>query len=250
MQLAMRELALRYRGSILGLVWLALMPVLLLSVYTFVFSTVFKARWSAADTGVGEFAVFLFAGLIVFNIVSETVMRAPSLMAENVTFIKKVVFPLEILPLVTLIVALVGAAVSYGILLVFYVAFFGLPPWTIIALPVLLAPLCLLTLGFSWLLAALGVYLRDMRQFVPPILTTLMFLSPVFYPLSAVPEDVRFLVKLSPLTPILEQTRAVIFDGQLPDLTALVLSLALGSVVAAVGLQVFQVTRRGFADVV
>lgn len=251
-RLARRELAARYRGSMLGVMWAVLTPVLMLAVYTFVFRTVFKARWSAEGPGAGdgEFALLLFAGLILFNVFAESINRAPGLLLENVSYIKKVVFPLEILPMVTLVGALCNAGIGFIVLALFYGPVFGTPPWTALLLPLSLLPLALLTLGLTWFLAASGIFLRDIRQFIGVAVTMLMFLSPIFYPASALPEGLRTLLLLNPLTVILEQARDLLFWGRTPDWGLWLLSLGGSGAVAWLGYAWFAKTRKGFADVV
>ncbi len=249
-RLAKRELAARYRGSMLGALWGLLTPLLMLSVYTFVFRTVFQARWSSNDASNGEFALLLFAGLILFNVFSECVTRAPGLMLENVSYIKKVVFPLEILPVVTLVVSLCNAATGFAILGLFYGPVFGAPPPTLLLLPLPLLPLCLLTLGLSWFLASAGVFLRDIRQFIGVAVTMLMFMSPIFYPSSVIPESMQPVLMLNPLAPILEQARDLLFWGRLPDWPVWFLTTTVSALCAWLGYLWFVKTRKGFADVV
>lgn len=244
-----RDVVGRYRGSALGLLWSFFNPVLMLVVYTFVFSVVFKARWSAGSDSRTEFALVLFTGLVVFNLFAECILRAPGLVLGNVNYVKRVVFPLEILPWVALGSALFHMAIGLGVWLVFYLAFFGIPPVTALLLPVTLLPLLLLTLGLSWFLASLGVFLRDVGQVVGVLTTALMFLSPIFYPLAALPEDYRLLVQLSPLTIAVESARAVLIWGQGIPWAEWSVSLAYSALVAWLGFAWFQKTRKGFADV-
>ncbi len=256
-QLARREVAGRYRGSALGILWSLLTPLLMLAVYTFVFGAVFKARWTppsaaaaaAAQPSTGEFAIVLFAGLIVFQIFSEVVTRAPSLVLSNANYVKKVVFPLEILPLVAMGSALFHAAVSLLVLFGFMLAVHGAIPLAALWLPVVLAPYCLLILGLTWFLAAFGVYYRDIGQFLGTLVTALMFLSPIFFPLSALPEWIRPWVALNPIALPVEETRGVLIWGKTPDFTGLALYMGVALAVAALGYLWFEKTRKGFADV-
>lgn len=249
-RLARRDLEARYRGSLLGLFWTLLTPLLMMSVYTFVFSVIFQARWGASGGGKAEFALLLLSGLILFTVFSECVARAPGLMLENVSYIKKVVFPLEILPAVVLAVALVNAAIGFVILQIFAVFVFGPPPPTTLLFPLILLPLCLVTLGVSWFLASLGVFLRDIRQMVGVLVTALMFLSPIFYPVSAIPAGFRTVIELNPMTPLLEYTRDALFWGRVPGLTGWLAYAAISYLVAWLGFAWFQRTRKAFADVV
>ncbi|WP_295431757.1 ABC transporter permease [uncultured Thiodictyon sp.] len=249
-QLARREIAARYRGSVLGVAWSFVTPMLMLAIYTFVFSVVFQTRWATPMNSRFEFALVLFAGLIVFALFSECVSRAPTLMAENPSYIKRIVFPLEALAWVSLASALFNAAVSFGILLVAYVLIAGLPPLTVLWLPVVLMPLVLMTLGLVWFLSSTGLFIRDIRQFVGIVVPVLMFASPLFYPVSALPERVRGYMQINPLAVAMEQVRDVLLFAKAPGLGVLALSLVLSMAVAWAGVVWFRVTKRGFADVV
>lgn len=244
-----REVLGRYRGSVMGLLWSLLNPLFMLTVYTFVFSVVFNARWSADSSSKTEFALILFSGLMIFNLFAECINRAPGIILSHQNYVKKVVFPLEILPWVTLGASLFHGAVSLGVWLLAYVMFFGAPHLTIIYLPLIIAPLLLLIMGVSWALAALGVYLRDIAQFIGIMMTAMMFMSPIFYPVTALPEAYRPLLYLNPLTSVIEQTREVLFWGNAPDFIQLGTFLVITSITAWLGFALFQKTRKGFADV-
>ncbi len=244
-----REVLGRYRGSALGLLWSFFNPVFMLLVYTFVFSMVFKARWSSASDSKAEFALVLFAGLMIFNLFAECINRAPGLILSNVNYVKKVVFPLEILPFVTLLSALFHMGVSLVVWLLAYVILIGLPHLTVLYLPLILLPLALLIMGVSWALASLGVYLRDVSQLIGVVTMSLMFLSPIFYPATALPESYRYLLYLNPLTTVIEQARAVLYFGTSPDFALLAIFWAATCLVAWLGFAWFQKTRKGFADV-
>lgn len=249
LQMVKRDIVGRYRGSFLGLLWSFVNPVLMLAVYTFVFSIVFQARWGQGSSDKYEFAMVLFAGLIVFNLFSECITRAPGLILANVNYVKKVIFPLEILPWVTLGSALFHAGVSLVVLLLFLAVIGMAIPWTVMLLPVVVLPLLLLTMGLSWLLASVGVFIRDIGQFISMVMTVLMFMSPIFYPASALPESVRGYLFLNPLTFIIEQARNVMIWGVLPDWSGLAVYSVIAIAVAWAGLFWFSKTRKGFADV-
>lgn len=248
--LTSRDVSSRYRGSVGGILWSLFNPVLMLVIYTFVFSVIFNARWGAGDDGRSEFALVLFAGLIVFNIFSECVTRSPSVVISHPTYVKRVVFPLEVLPCVLLGSALFHAGVSLGVWLVFSLVVFGAPPLSVVLFPLVLVPAVLLTAGVSWLLASLGVYLRDTGQIVGIVTTAMLFLSPILYPIDAVPETFQRLLYLNPLTLAIESGRDVLIWGTLPDWRLLVAYLAFAALVAWIGFSWFQKTRRGFADVI
>lgn len=244
-----RDIFGRYRGSVLGLLWSFFNPLLMLVVYTFVFSVIFKARWSGGGDSKAEFAIILFSGLMVFNIFSECIGRAPLLMVNNVNYVKKIIFPLEILPIVALGASIFHFVVSVLVWLVFYILFFGAPPLSILLLPVVLLPLFLMILGLSWILASLSVYLRDIAQIVGVITTVFMFLSPVFYPLSTLPEKYQAIILMNPLTNILEQVRGTMIWGHGINCLSWILQMMVALMIAWMGFAWFQKTRKGFADV-
>jgi len=244
-----REVLGRYRGSVLGIFWSFANPLFMLAVYTFVFSTVFKARWTGGSGSKVEFALVLFAGLIVFNLFAECINRAPSVILSNVNYVKKVVFPLEILPFVGLLSALFHAVVSLAVWLLAYLFLVGIPHVTVLYLPLIIFPLLLFIMGLSWALASLGVFLRDVAQFINIAMTVVMFLSPIFYPATALPEAYREILSLNPLVPAIEQARAVLYFGVTPDFSVLVVYWIVTLLIAWLGFSWFQKTRRGFADV-
>lgn len=248
--LVMREVIGRYRGSVLGMVWSFFHPVLMLAVYTFVFSVVFAARWNPASDSKTEFALVLFAGLLVFNLFSECINRSTGLVLGHPNYVKKVVFPLEILPMVALGSALVHLAIGFCVWGAFYVVVFGLPQASALLLPLVLLPLLLFTLGLSWFLASIGVYLRDTGQVVGIATTALLFLSPVFYPLTALPADLRPFLRLNPLTASIEQVRGALFWGISPEPLGFLLLLMGALCIAWAGFAWFQGTRKGFGDVI
>jgi lipopolysaccharide transport system permease protein len=246
-----REVIGRYRGSLLGLGWSLFNPLLMLVIYTFVFSEVFKARWEVpgATHSKTEFATVLFTGMVIVGFFNEVLTRTPSLLTGNVNFVKKVVFPLEVLPASAALAAMFHALVSGGVLVAALVVLNGSIPATALWTPVVLAPLVVFALGMAWILASLGVYMRDLAQTVGILATVLMFLSPVFYPAQAVPEPFRSLMALNPLTPAIEGCRSVLIWGAAPDWHALAGSAIAALVVFAGGFAWFQWTKRGFADV-
>jgi lipopolysaccharide transport system permease protein len=246
---AKREVLGRYRGSALGLLWSFFNPLFMLTVYTFVFSGVFKSRWSAGTDSKAEFALVLFAGLIVFNLFAECINRAPGLILATPNYVKKVVFPLEILPFVGLLSACYHALISLCVLLAAYVILVGVPHATLLLLPFVILPFGLFIMGLSWALASLGVFLRDVSQFIGLVTTALMFLSPIFYPASAFPEAYRPLLYLNPLTSVVEMTRDLVYWGKVPDFGLMAGCWLVSGVIAWLGFAWFQKTRKGFADV-
>ena len=249
-QMTRRDVVGRYKGSVLGLVWSFLTPILMLVVYTFVFSVVFKARWGAdGDESKTQFALVLFVGMIVHGLFSEVLNRAPGLILSNVNYVKKVVFPLHVLPVIAMGAALFHASISLIVLLIAFVLFNGYLHWTAIFIPVVLLPLVILTLGIAWVLASLGVFLRDVGQTVGIITTVMLFLAPIFYPITALPEEIRPWIMANPLTFIIEEARKVLILGRMPHWAGLGVYTFAATAVAWAGFAWFQKTRKGFADV-
>lgn len=248
-QMTKRDVLGRYKGSVLGLTWSFFNPLIMLLVYTFVFSVVFKTRWQTGSDSKSEFALALFIGMIMHGLLAECVNRAPGLILGNVSYVKKVVFPLEILPWIAMGATIFHSLVSLFVWSLFFVLVNQSFHWTAIFLPLILLPLILFSMGMTWFLASLGVYLRDVGQITGVFTTILLFMSPVFYPISNLPENLQIYMYANPFTFILEQSRAVLMWGQLPNWQGLVISLMISTVVAWLGFAWFQKTRRGFADV-
>lgn len=245
-----REIVGRYRGSVMGIAWSFFIPLLMLIVYTFVFSIVFQARWGLEiNESKTDFAIILFVGLIVHGLFAECINRAPGLILSNVNYVKKVIFPLEILSLVAFGSAIFHTAISLVIMLLAQLILNQHMPPTVLFFPFVLLPLALATLGFAWFLAALGVYVRDVGQITGIFTTVLLFISAIFFPISALPPPYQSWLKLNPLVFIIEQSRKTLIFGQLPDFGQLGIMLAAGALIAWAGFAWFQKMRKGFADV-
>ena len=224
---------------------------MMLVVYAFVFSVVFKAKWTPnSDTSQIDFALILFCGMTVFNIFGETINRAPGLILGYPNYVKKVVFPLEILPVAALVTSLLNALVSLAILVPANLVVNFTISKTIFLFPLILVPLMAFTLGLAWFLASLGVFIRDIGQPVGVIVTMLFFLCGVFFPMSSLPEEYQFLMKFNPLTMVLEESRRTLMWGELPDWTWLIVATIVSVVVMQLGYMWFMRTKRAFADVI
>lgn len=250
-ELTVRDLAQRYRGSALGMVWTLVTPLVLLAIFTYVFAVVFKARWPGLSDEASkvDFALAIFCGIVAFGLFSEPVGRAPGLVLASPSYVKRIVFPLEVLPVVAVCSALVIFLANFAVLLAATLIFRGQIPLTALALPVIIAPVAVMGLGVSWFLASLGVYVRDVGHAVGLVLQMLFFLTPVFYPLAAVPEPFRTIVTLNPITVVVESTRTALLLGQWPDWGMIALAGGISLVIAQLGYAWFMSTKRGFADV-
>mgnify|MGYP000870021232 CR=1 FL=1 len=248
-QMVRREISSRYKGSVLGILWAFIQPLILLLVYTFVFSEVFNARWGTQVASKTDFALALFTGITIYNLFAEVATRSPSLIISHANYVKKIIFPLETLPAIAIGSASVQMLISIATILVINFVLNGSFSPAIAALPFILLPYVLFIAGLSWLLAALGVYIRDIGQSVSLITSVSMFLSPIFYPISALPEKYQVWLHLNPLTLIIEESRKVILWNTWPDWLSLAKYSAASAVLAALGFFWFQRSRKGFADV-
>ena len=246
--LSSRDILQRYRGSLGGLLWALLTPLLLLSVYTAVFSGIFQARWGDSSDPL-EFALQLFVGLSVHGLMADCFSRAPALLIHNSNYVKRVVFPLPLLPLSTVVAALFNFLLSVAVLVVFYIAIQHAVPWGVLWLPVIVLPYALLLLGGCDVLAAVGVYVRDIAQVMSLVITILLFASPVFYPASMLPPALQGVFQLNPLTVIIEQLRATILHQQLPDWGVLALYSVVAVALLQLGVWVFAQLSKEAADV-
>lgn len=248
--LVKRDVKLKYKGSILGGVWAIFVPIFMLTVYTFVFSIVFRAKWNGLETGSkATFALILFAGLIIFNFFAECMGNAPSIILNNSSYVKKVVFPLELLPAVSVFSALFNLILSTLVWILFYSLEIGIPNITILFLPLAILPIILMSLGVSWFLSALGVYIRDVGQIVGIVITILMFVSPIFFPINALPVEFRGYLQFNPLASSISFMRDILFWGKLPSLSSYILYLFECFICTFLGYAFFQKTRKGFSDV-
>jgi lipopolysaccharide transport system permease protein len=250
-QFTRREVVGRYKGTYLGLIWSFINPLMTLAVYTLVFGVILKVNFGAGfGRSVMDFAVNFYCGLIVYNVFATCVGRAPRLVLENPNYVKKVVFPLEVLPVAILASSLVDAAMGLAILVPVIIIFSPKLSSTMYLFPLVLLPLCALSLGVAWFVASIGVFLRDIGQVVAVFLQLLFFLSPVIYPFSAVPEHLQFLLRLNPLTAILEDARRTLIWGQWPEWGWWAAVTAVSLVVLQLSYMWFMKSKRAFADVV
>lgn len=251
MQILKRNIAVRYRGSALGLIWSFAHPLMMLAVYTFVFGVVFKSRWGGTNFGDSNaaFPMIMFCGMAVFNVFAESVNSSAGLIVGNTSYVKKVIFPLEILPIGNVLTSLVFSLAWFALLLVGTILLLHQISWTMLLLPITLIPLLLISCGVSLFIASLGVYLRDIQQLIGIITQMLFFMTPIFYPVSIVPESLRWILEINPLSPIVEETRKILLYGQLPDPWICLTSYILSFIVFQLGLAWFMKTKKGFADV-
>lgn len=249
-RLTIRAITARYRGSLLGRGWAILTPLLTLAVYTFIFSVVFRSRWAEGELGQWGAVLNLFAGLITFNLFAEVVNEAPSLVIARRNFVTKVVFPLQILSVVSVLTALFRAAVSVIILIIFRLLVVHSISFSVLWLPLVWLPLLMIALALSWLLSSLGVFLRDLPQVTSVITMLLMFMSAVFYPLSSLPTSMRLVFSLNPIAVLVHQTRLVLIQAEQPNLTYLLIALVLSFLAAEASIRFFERIRHSFANVI
>lgn len=249
--LARREIEQRYKAHRLGIVWVLASPLVLLGVYTFVFSVVFPTRLTERDDErLGVFSLAVFAGLLTFGVFREVASRACGLIIRNRHFVTKVVFPLEVLALAEILTALFNFAVGMAVWLVGYlVVLGGVPSWHALLVPLWILPLCLASLGASWILAALGTFLRDLSNVVEMGITVLFFVTPIFFRLDRLPDRFRRLLSYNPLAHVIQGVRAALLDHATPDWAWFAWAMAVSAALAVLGYAFFMKSKRAFADV-
>jgi len=248
-QFIKRETISRYKGSFFGLLWSVLTPLFMLVVYTFVFGEIFQAKWHTQSSRL-EFAMIIFCGLTTFNIFGEVISRSPNLIVQHTNYVKKVVFPLEVFPIIAVGTALVNAAINFGLLILFIMVTTGGLSWTVLLLPLALLPLLLFTTGLSWVLSALGVYIRDISHVISIGVQALMLLSPIFYSVDVIPERFVWFYQANPITHFVEDIRSILIWGKIPQINSFLMELLLGAFIFLIGIIWFRKTKHGFADVV
>ncbi|OOG51065.1 ABC transporter permease [Rhodanobacter sp. C01] len=248
-ELSKREVLGRYRGASFGMAWSVISPFMMLGVYAFAFGTVMKSRWPPEAGGGHPYTVILFVGLILHGFLAECLNRAPTLIVANPNFVKRVVFPLDVLPWPMLLSALFHAMMNIVVLVLLMLVLEHHLHISLLLLPLVFIPFILIILGVSWVLASLGVYFRDISQVMPVVATALLFLSSAVIPVSALSPSMQRLFHLNPLTFFIDQARLVVLAGTAPDWSGLVLATLAGLLVAWLGHAWFMATQRGFADV-
>ena len=248
LHLTVSQMQQRYRGSLLGLLWTLVQPLLMLGIYSFVFGTIFRPRWTQTG-GETSFTLVLFCGLTAYGFFAEALSRSPALITGNPNYVKKIIFPLEVLAVTNVLAALVQSMAGLGILLLAQWWVHGFVPWTAWLFPVAILPFFLITLAFCWFFAALSVYFRDIENIMGLMLSGLMFLSPVFYSLQAVPERVRPLFYLNPVTWVVEDLRRVLLWGDGLNWQLWGFQLLVSWVLLGLAFRWFKKLQPGFADV-
>ena len=248
-QLVKQDIRQRYQGSVLGMLWSFIVPIMMLIIYTFIFSEVFQAKWDINTDDKYQFALVLFCGLSAFNMAGEVMNRSTMLIVSNTNYVKKVIFPLEMLPVVITLSALFNCLISFTILIIAKFVLYQSVSVTLYMFFLAMIPLIILSLGLGLFISALSVYLKDIGNFISVLVTVLMYLSPVFFPLTAVPEDFRAVCEINPMTYIIENFRNVVLYGKCLDWKFFGMSCLFAVVVYLLGRIVFMRAKEGFADV-
>lgn len=246
-----REIVQKYRGSYLGILWNFILPLVMLAVYSFIFGVIFKARWDQQMTdSKAEFALILFVGITLYNVFSETVGASPTLIITNVNYVKKVIYPLEILSMTSIGNSLVQLLFNLVIILLGKAIIIRHFDFMILFFPLVLLPLLLLVLGISWILSGIGVFIRDMRQAATIIILIFGYITPVFYPISSVPESFRWVMYLNPMTAIVNNARRVLIYGEFPDWLSLLITFFISYLIMLIGLMFFRKVKSNFSDAI
>jgi lipopolysaccharide transport system permease protein len=255
-QFAKRQIEARYKAQRLGLLWAVLTPLFMLAVYTFVFAVVFPTKLARDPSEIqreplGQFALWLFIGLLVFGLFRDMVVRAPGVVISYPNYVKRIVFPLEVMAVAELICALVTFCIGWVVWLIGWgIIEQRLPGVGLLLMPVLVVPVCLFALGLSWIFSSLGVFLRDLTNIVELGATVLFFLTPIFYAIKHVPAEFQPLLAANPLAAVIEDVRNVVMNGAMPNFAWFGWALGISLLTAIVGYAFFMKSKRAFADVV
>ena len=243
-----RDLTNRYKGSVMGLAWAIIHPAVMIVIFTVIFSGIFSARFGA-EGGHLRFAVYMFCGMLPWIAFSDGVQRATMAMAENVNLVKRVIFPVEALPVNIALSALAQQLLGTIVLLAAALILQHKIHPTVALMPVLLVPQLLATVGLGWLMASLGVFIRDMPQFSQLVLSAWLYLTPIFYPEESVPAQYRWLINLNPMAPLIRSYRRILLEGASPDWRGLGITSIVAVVCFVLGYWWFERTKKAFADV-
>ena len=238
----------RFQGSILGIFWAVIAPLIMLVIYTVIFSEVFSIKWNSDTSNKFEFAMMLFCGLCMYNMFSTVLGRSVGLIEQNKNFVKKVVFPIEILPVTITLSALFDCVISIIVLIAATFILTSNITITILQVPVILLPHIVFCLGIAYFFSALSVYVKDMANFISILITVCMYASPVFFPLSALPEKFRFFIMLNPMTYGMENMRLAVIHGEVLNFEYYLISVVSAVTFHLAGKWVFNKAKRGFAD--
>ncbi len=243
-----RDFSARYRGSLGGLVWSVIQPLVMMVIYTVVFSLFLKIRFST-DASPFTFSVYLLCGLLPWTAFSEGMSRCKDVIRGNINLVKRVVFPLEILPLNLVLAATIQQVIGLVLLLPLAWIVSGNLPLTIFLVPIFLVMQVLFALGMNWITASLAVYIPDIGHLLNMILAVWMFLTPIFYPQDIVPSQALFLFDLNPMARLVQLYRGAFMSGQLPALESMLGTFFFCFATFLLGYFWFQHTKTGFADV-
>jgi lipopolysaccharide transport system permease protein len=243
-----RDLTSRYKGSIMGLAWAFITPAVMIVIFTLIFQGIFNARFGAQE-GYLSYGIHLFCGLLPWLAFSDGIQRSTTSLIENVNLVKRVVFPIEALPVNVALSALVNQMIGTVILIVAALIVEQTVRPTVLLLPLLMAPQLLATIGLGWLMASLGVFIRDMPQFNQLAMSAWLYLTPIFYPENKIPEGFRWVVNLNPMAPLIRSYRRILLEGRLPDWRGLMITLVFALVCFIFGYWWFERTKKAFADV-
>ena len=247
--LLVREVAYKFKGSFLGILWMILTPIILIIIFTFIFGEVFDIKWMDIPESKEYFALILFSGLMVFNFFAESITKAPLLFISNVNYIKKIIFPLEILPIVSVLSSSVQLILSFFVWIIFYFIIIGIPNISILLFPIIMMPFIFILVGLTFLFSTLGVFIRDTNNIISLLTTLLLFLSPIFYPVSVIPENYQVYIYINPIAYQIELTRDLMMWGNTPNFISFLTYFILTYIFYLLTIKFFSKNKDRFIDV-
>ena len=245
-----RDISSRFKGSYLGIFWMIATPLFMLAIFTFIFGEIFKIKWLDIPESKNYFAIILFSGLMIYNFFAESLSKSSTLFVSNVNYIKKILFPLEILPVISVLSCAVQLAVTFLVWLIFYFIVVGIPDLSILLFPIILLPFFFILTGLTFLFSTLGVFFRDTSSIINVLITMLLFLSPIFYPISIIPEEYQIYIYINPVAYQIEITRDILLWNTLPNLNYFGMYLVLSFLFFSLTISYFRKYKDRFIDVI
>lgn len=247
--LAQRQWANQYQSSYLGLIWAFLSPLIIVVLLTLIFSEMLGIRFRevTGDSSL-NFGLYLYCGLLPFLAYQEALVKGVNVIRRNSNLVTGVLFPLEILPVTTVVTSLIRNMIGVGVLMLFVLVLEQRLAWTAFLLPLVFVPQLLFTIGLCYLLAVAGTYVPDVKETLRIFVRGTFFITPILFPAGRVPEDWKFLVKYNPLAVLVEAYRNLILDGKLPGTIGALYFSLVALALFAVGFVVFNRTKHKFAD--
>lgn len=245
----LRDLQARYVGSTMGLFWSIINPIIMLLIYLYVFSFIFKVKFGQSGS-LSDFALYLFCGMLPWLAFQETIFRSTNSIVENASLIKKFMFPSKILTVYLSISSLVNELIGMVVLIIAIILITHEISYFILFLPVIIIFQLTFTMGLGWIFACINVFFRDTAHLIGVIMMVWMFLTPIFYPESMIPQKFHLIIKINPMAYLVRAYRDILLNDKFPHISDILIFMAISIIVFFGGYYLFSKTQHQFSDVV